>query len=303
MDPVTVVGAIALIGGAMTGITDYFFGKKKKNDALEAEKKRLKAQLARNLELMDAEWELDVKQANKTANRADSENTLSEAVTGHETNAALASLGMQQEQAALGYNTAAIGSGTQTGASLDAIAQGGTRGSSALQGVAMSEDLERDRLQAQEDADRFGGEFTLQSAVNSMMLSAQNMQERRTDAREMRESYAVGGDAYNMYQKQRANYEADARAQIDALSEQQDYWDLSDWKSPMTIFEHGTELLSSAFHGANSGYQLGSGIANYASKWSKNNTTQDIAQSNTTSIFNKSNNGYYNAYTQSYVAG
>ena len=274
-----VIGAVV---GAAAGAASWIYGNYKNQQRIDAEKKRIREKGRENLELMDMQWGQSVKNANKIADKSDVQVTLDEAMLGRDVSGQLRGLGAQQEIAALGYNRTDIEAGSAEGAAQNTIAQGGTRGSSTLQAQAMQSELTQKELQAQEDYDRLNGDLTLMSAMNSVVTGAQNMQERRTDAREMREDYAEGGDQWNAYQKSRTNYQHEIDRAVDALDEQ-----MIDTFSGEWFLNAGLALLG----GGTQGMKIGSQVGSYVQNWSSPNAT-DITAKNA-SVFGGKNNALY----------
>lgn len=265
---------IAAAIGAAIGAASFIYGNWKKNEEIERRKEQVLAQGKEKLELMDMEWEQSVREANRVADKTDTETTLSEAMLGSSPNGTLRSLGMQQEASTFGYNAEAVGTGTSEGAANESAAQGGTRGSSALQTAAMGRDASNAGLQVQEDYDRLSGDLTLMGAMNSVLGGAQEIQRARTDARETRESYAEGGEQWNIYQKQRVNYVSDVIRAYDDLDAQK-----IDAFSPEWIVDVHLGALS----GASTGLSIGSKIGEYKANWQKPQTVQSEASASTVS--------------------
>lgn len=264
--------AAGLIGmgiGATVGSASYLWSNYKKNSELEKAKDRLKEQRDRNVSYMEAQFKNQQKQAFKSADEADAGSTLAEGLLGTNVSGSLRSLGQSQAQAALNYNLSAINAGGSEGSSLESIAQGGTRGSSAVQAAQMTSDLNAQTLQAQEDADRLNSDVSLASILGSAQEAEYNLQTRRTSAHDTRESYSEGGDAYNLFQQQKANYIADVNTQIDNLSDQQSFWSLDHLTSADgwgKIMNNWLDFTLAGLQGAAAGWNLGTSVGSVAAK-------------------------------------
>lgn len=281
---------IAAVIGATIGVASWIYGNYKKNEEIERRKDQIREQGREQLELMDMEWEQSVREANRAADKSDTETTLSEAMLGSGANGALRSLGMQQQASAFGYNADAVGTGTNEGAANESAAQGGTRGSSALQSAAMGRDASSAGLQMQEDYDRLNGDLTLMGAMNSVLAGAQEAQARRTEARETRESYAEGGEQWGIYKKQRENFQHDIDRAVDDLDAQR----IAAWSPEWILNVH----LAGA-NGASTGLSMGSQISEYSSRWKKPQTAQSAASARTVSGYD-GETGWSSAYGSSF---
>lgn len=263
---VLIAGLIGAGIGATVGTGSYFWGNYNKNKELEKAKDRYKEARDRNVRKMQQEFDIQQKNAFKSADEADVGSTLQEALLGSSINNTLASLSAQQGSQAFGYNTATINAGQSEGASLSQIASGGTRGSSAVQGTAMASALNARALDVQQENDRLANDITLASVMSSAAENAYTLQTRRTEAHDTRVSYSEGGDAYNLFQTTKNNYIADVNAQIDALSDQQTYWSLDQLTSAEGWRKIGSNYLDLTFaqlQGAVTGFNVGATVGGY----------------------------------------
>ena len=259
--------------------------------------RRQEARRKRNLELMDLEYETNKKEANKEADKSDEATTLAEAVMGKNASNALQQMGLGQEADALQYNEAAINAGTSEGSAYNSISGAGTRGSSSLQSVEMQSELQAQNLQTQEDIDRKNSDLTLASAMTSMNQGAFDLQNKRSAAKDLRDTFNEGGDQYNLYQKHRSNYIADVQENIDKLNENTKWG----WDDTLGV-------LTGGISGASSGYEIGSQADDFAKNWNQYKLERNAKQArdmsklhnqNTTDItFNNiGHRGHWNGYS------
>ena len=197
MDPVT-LGVIAIFAGAAGGILNSW--------AQRANAKAQNQQVQDQLDLMDMQWEESVTKANQQADAEDKAVTLEEAVLGDNVNAEIANVQAAETDSTYSYNNAAASIGQSQGEANAAAAASGTRSSSVLQAAQTNAAAQQTQLQAEEDAERKSQDLSLQSALNSAAAETGQLQTKRDDAAQTRADYAVGGQQYNIYQKQRSNY-------------------------------------------------------------------------------------------------
>lgn len=225
--------AFSFVVGGIVGL----FSKNKKDNAQDEA-------VRRQTDLMDLEWQQSVKKANDSANKADRQTTLAEAVLGNDANQALRKLGYEEEVNALNYNQQSVGLRQQQGAGNAALASSGTEGSSALAAVQMERDYGDLALQAKQDADRQMADLTLAGIMGNIEESTGKLQESRTDAMKLRKDFEEGGDAHQIYQKQRANYIADNSADRS----------LGSW-------------VNAFLQGGSTGYTTAKTVADWKSEW------------------------------------
>lgn len=260
------LGIGALVGASM-GSGSYFLNLYKNNNALEKAKDRLAEARDRNVAYMNQQFAYNQNEAIKSADKADRQSTLQEALLGTSVNNSIASLASSQKANTLNYNLAAISAGQTEGSSLASIAGGGTRGSSSVHGASMEASLNNQTLQATQDSDRLNSDISLASVLGEQAESAFAIQSNRTSAKDTRTSWSEGGEAYELFQTQRANYIADVNSQIDALSDQQHYWSLDQLTSASGWSEIGSNLLDlgyAALQGAVTGAQFGASAYSYS---------------------------------------
>ena len=243
MVPLIIAGVSAALG-LLGGI----FGNSRKKKAAEEAKRRAEEQKKRDLELMDLQFDIAEKEANKNSDIQDSQTDMGENTASESVNNALDLLRLGQEQDVFNWNLQAAGNDRAEGEALSAMAASGVRsGSSAGEAV----DLES----AVQDAAREQGDIQAAGILNDLAASRFNLQLGRNAANDLRDSFAVGGDQYNLYQKQRANREAGYNAQIEAYQSEIDT--LND---PWYNLFSG---MSSMFGGAVQGYSTGLSLSQF----------------------------------------
>lgn len=259
MDPwsLLIAGIVSTIAGIANEVS-YAQGTNKTENTLEQQKSDAEAQLARNLALMDEEFSVARKNAEKTASNEDRQSTLYEAVFGDQVNADVNQIAMNQKAQGLQNNESMMSAGLSEGNGLSSLAAGGTRNSSAVQATALEQAVNDKNLQMTEDSQRMQGEYQLQSSLNTFAQNKEKLQQQRWEAEDLRTSYQEGGDQYKLYQLNRANEAASGQEKLNRIQSAIDD-NKPDWTDYLTVF----------FSGAKSGYDTGASIANYASDWAK----------------------------------
>lgn len=252
MIPLVVAGL-----GAGLGLLSNIFGNSKKKKAAEEAKRRAEEQKKRDLELMDLQFDIAEKEANKNADIQDAQTDMGENTASESANNALDLLRLGQEQDVFNWNLQAAGNDRAEGEALSAMAASGVRsGSSAGEAVDLESAVNAFQLQLEQDAAREQGDIQAAGILNDLAATRFNLQLGRNAANDLRDSFAVGGDQYNLYQKQRANREAGYNAQIEAYQSEIDT--LND---PWYNLFSG---MSSMFGGAVEGYSTGLSLSQFA---------------------------------------
>ncbi len=251
MVPLIIAGVSAALG-LLGGI----FGNSRKKKAAEEAKRRAEEQKKRDLELMDLQFDIAEKEANKNSDIQDSQTDMGENTASESVNNALDLLRLGQEQDVFNWNLQAAGNDRAEGEALSAMAASGVRsGSSAGEAVDLESAVNVFQLQLEQDAAREQGDIQAAGILNDLAASRFNLQLGRNAANDLRDSFAVGGDQYNLYQKQRANREAGYNAQIEAYQSEIDT--LND---PWYNLFSG---MSSMFGGAVQGYSTGLSLSQF----------------------------------------
>ena len=246
--------AALAVAGAIAGGYSYWRSNKKNNESIN-----------KQIDYLDTQWQDQQEKALEKAATEDKETTLQEAVLGSEANGALRQLGMQQEADALAYNQAEMNRDAQEGSAYASMAQSGTKNSSALNAVQMASDVSEQQIQMQEDQNRLNEDVSLSNVMNGLLTGGQNLQERRTEASELRNDFSEGGVQYNLWQKQR-----DMMKDGKTKEWSQDWW---------------AGMASSMFNGASTGANFGSTLQSTIDNWSTQTTKSSTAQADTTATF------------------
>lgn len=278
--------SIAAIVGtifAAANMADYGINFSTRKEKLQNDIDSLNAKKDRELALSQLQFETDQKNAYKKADQADKATTLAEAMFGRNASIALNNIGMNQEAKTLQYNQQAIQSGAGEGSAYNAIGASGTRNSSAKQAIAMQASFSDKQQQLQQDLDRKQDSLTLASAMNNFMEGANNLQTRRTEANDLRDSFSEGGDVYNLYQKKRENFIADVGAETSKLE------DAQKWTWNDTV-----NLLTAGLAGAKTGYDVGTNIEEWQMNWKAPSIKQGTQIDTNTISFDNLGTGYNN---------
>lgn len=252
----TITAILGLIGAAGGGI----FGGINTWKALEEEEEKLRNaqqdiadQEQAALDSLKLKYDIAAEEARKNADKADRQLDLSEDIVSGDFNRAMDALQAQQEGRAREWNNAAMATDQQEGAALAARGASGTRaGSSVDQAIEMQATLNAAQLQEREDAARKGDEYTLASLFANLAQSGNSIQNGRTEANDLRNSYLEGGNQYRLYEDSRKNIEANAGRQLrdvnKALADNQDFWNRTG------------NIIAGALGGSVQGYGAGSTI-------------------------------------------
>lgn len=215
--------AIAAGIGASINATTFLIGQGEKDKQYTAYKRQLQAEKAAKLQEMDAIFDINQKDAFKNADRSDAETTLNEGLVALDFNNQLGQLGLQQEAEAFSWNRELQAIGAQKGEGLAAMAQSGTRTSSASDAVDMQAAQNAAQLQLEEDTQRRSDTYAIGSLLNGLQNNIFNLQSNRTDALDLRTSWSEGGDQFNLFQLQRKNtadaYDRSIEAVQDAIDD------------------------------------------------------------------------------------
>lgn len=180
------VGAVTGLGGyILDAINSNQYYQQKISDT-DKDKQLALADLA--LDFANAEEE-----ANKNADRSDAASTMNESTLANSTNNAIDQLQINQEMQGLGFNQAAQSAGQQEGAALSDLANSGIRaGGSLSDAVEMQKSQNAMQLQLSENATRKQNELQLSNVLQGLNESVFEIQANRTDAQDLRDSFAVG---------------------------------------------------------------------------------------------------------------
>lgn len=235
-------------------------------------RKKMRQQLRedrdRQLELMDLDFEHNKEEANKNADASDRRSDFNEGYIAENANSQFDMLAASQEQEGLEFNMEAMQAGSQRGSGLAQLAASGTRGSSVADAIDLESAVNAAQLQAKEDYSRASTDYNINNILRSFNNDVFTLQENRTNAMDLRNSFKDGGFNQRKYALNRKGLEKQYNRQIDDLK---DSW---------------SNTLSEFFGGAQQGYSLGSGIEQFATDF-KTTINKD---SGTFSFSNLSNN-------------
>lgn len=163
--------------------------------------------------------EKNAAQAEKQADLADLGQDIAEVAASNDVNAAIDNLYLSQANDTWSWNNASMQMGSQEGAALANIAASGVRAGSSLNDAVLMESATNEaQLQFSQDAKRRSDNNNLASVLNGLagqkyniMGNRINADITRENALDLRNSYAVGGYNYNIYelQKQQMQNERD----------------------------------------------------------------------------------------------
>lgn len=250
-------GFMTLVG-AGANLFGYARDVQKANDEYGrqiAEQERLKAQQLKDLDL---EFEIASNKAKKNADRQDKGLTLEEMFTSDGLNGQFDALRLGQEGNVLDWNIQAMQNDQQKGQELSAMAASGTRSSSMADAVEMEASVNSQALQLQEDQTRAQNKIQLANLFGNLGEAVNSISLGREDAMDLRTSYDEGGDNWRLYQNERQNTIDNFNSNINQLQRGQRDLNKNAWKGG----------LKALFGGASSGFQVGAGLQDFASKWS-----------------------------------
>ena len=254
------IGAIvgAAVGGGLN-LTSSLLSMKSQKDALRKQKRQLESLRDTYLNNLDQQFRIETAEANNKAAEQDKTTDVQESAVGESFNDTLDNVRQQQENDALSFNNAAIQAGQSTGNELASMAASGTRSSSMADAVDQEAAMNSQQLQAQEDTQRTSQKSAINQAILQLATSQNALQQQRTSADALRNSYANGGNQYINYKQTRDYNEQQYNNSIDQINDQME--DLSfNWN---TVLKVGASVFTGASSGASLGYSMGN-LAKYA---------------------------------------
>lgn len=228
----------SLITAGVMGIASAINGAQTR----KAQRKELAAERDRNLALLDLQFNIARDEANKSADKSDWKSTMNEGYIAANANNQLDQLSASMEQQGLQFNNEAIAAGAQKGNSLARSAASGTRNSSMNTAIDLESAVNAAQLQAEENAAAASNRYNLNNILSQYNNDVFKLQSDRTDAYDLRHSYDIGGNNWNLYAMNRANTEAGYDNQIKKLK------------------TNAMSILSDFGGGASSGYSMGQSI-------------------------------------------
>lgn len=209
------------------------------------QRKRLREKRDNLLAQMDLTYEQKKEEANKNADASDRRSDFNEDFIADNANSQFDMLAASQEQEGLAFNMEAMQAGSQRGSGLAQLAASGTRNSSVAKAIDLESAVNAAQLQAKEDYSRASADYNINNILKSFNNDVFTLQENRTNAKDLRNSYKDGGYNQQLYALNRDQLERDYNNQIDDLEDS--FW----------------TTLTEFFSGAQQGYSIGSGIENF----------------------------------------
>ncbi|MCF0125008.1 MAG: hypothetical protein HUJ68_04510, partial [Clostridia bacterium] len=129
------------------------------------------------------------KEALKNADRTDANTTMTENIVSENINQNIQSISLQQVSDSYSYNNAQKQLDSQKSAMLTSQAQSGTRTSSMNDAINIETANNAEQMQFQQDSQRINYNYQINSILNNLAQNTFNIQNNRTDAMELRNSY------------------------------------------------------------------------------------------------------------------
>lgn len=267
-----IVAIAGFVLGAASGLLGYIVDAVNSNQYYEEKKNDTAQEKALALADLELDYKNAEEEANKNANRSDATSTMNESSVSNGTNNALDQLRLNQEIEGLSFNQAAQSAGQQEGAELASMADSGTRaGGSLSAAVDMQKSQNAMQLQLSEDATRKNDEMQLANVLQGLNESTFGIQANRTDAQDLRESFAEGGYNYQKYQNTKLQTERGFDMQM------KEYQNAIDQNSGWNAFLKGaTSLLSMGAQGAATANQVYSYASQAKTTYKTNTNFQSI---------------------------
>lgn len=266
----------ALIAAAVGGTINAISGVSSRREA----RKRLRAQRDEALGLMDLNYDIAEKNANKNADRQDAQSDLNEKFIANNANNQLDALRNAQETEAFSFNQQAMQNSAQEGNSLSSMAASGTRGGSMNTAVELQSSLNSQQLQLAENSTRAQDENSLFNILNNFQNDAFKLQNDRTDAQDLRDAYVEGtGDQWKLYN---ANRNKVANEYNNAIKDNEsNFW----------------TVVGDFFGGAQKGYDVGAAVSGFMKDASAYKTTGSGNSQMSFNSLSGSSSDIYNYYT------
>lgn len=172
-------------------------------DAYQREIDRTKRKQEEELSLMDLNFDIAEKEANKSADRSDEALNMSERAASFQTNASIDNLSLQQIADAYSFNNAEMQQSANKGSELAAIAGSGTRTSSVNTAIDNEVANNQTVLDNAKMQTRAGYEQTLLGTLQALEQNRFQIQQGRNDANDLRGRFMEGGSERMKYTKQR----------------------------------------------------------------------------------------------------
>lgn len=309
------MGAIlgSIIGGGVLGVGNLLgslFSDKNAVNELEDAEAEVKRKRDATLKMLDLQFDVAKKQANKSALRSDEASDINERAIANDANGQIRGLSLQQISDTMGWNSQAMSADQSRGDALSSIASSGTRSSSMQQAVEQQASLNSAQLQQQQDATRAGQSLSLAQVFNNLSQNKANIQADRTDAFDLRQSYksaitdSLGrnlgrGDQYALYAENRNDVANQYNAQIKKIEKEMDK------HTGFNSFLNGVKaFFGGAVQGAGQGAAMGQFVADVKpTSFSRSVTARGVTERSVKRLdsvkFDNLTNAGYNAAVSS----
>lgn len=245
-----ITAAIAIVGmiggGIAAGASTY-------SQQEELQKKKEREERIKNevLSEMDLNFNTAKKEAIKNADKADKQSDFNERAVSENTNNQIEQIQANQEKETAQFNLMSVQAGQNEGQALSNVSQSGTRaGGSMSQAIDLQKAMSMDQIQREEDAARANDKIGLANVLQNLANNVNGIQNDRTGAYDLRHSYDVGGDNYNIYKAKRDRTE---NAYNDQIEDFQDAYDDIEKN-------RGWKILGGMFGGGAQGLQVGQSL-------------------------------------------
>lgn len=203
--------------------------------------------------------EKNAKEAELQADITDQSLNVSERGLSNDFNAAIDNMYLGQTNDAWTWNNAAMSAGANTGNAYANLAASGVRAGSSLDDAVLMESATNEaQLQFAQDAKRRSDNNNLAQVLNSLAGQRFDIYQNRvgaditrSNALDLRQSYAEGGYNYNLYQNQIEQLETQRKYKYNAAEEEKN--EHSGWKSILRAFGAAFGLGSK---GLSTGYNV-----------------------------------------------
>jgi len=251
----------------LTGLVSWFGGMlgsalndDKESEKLQREMDYIDEMYKLNTEKAEQEFKEATRQANKNADEAEQQADLTdlgqdiaEVAAGNDVNAAIDNLYLSQASDTWDWNLQNMQIASQQGAGLAQLAASGIRAGSSLNDAVLMETATNSaQLQFSQDAKRRSDNNNLASVLNNIAGQKFNIMGNRIgaditrqNALDLRNSYAVGGYNYNLYENQKQQMQTQYNYQRNSLKEEKKQHE--GWNKWLNAFTGGLTAGSKGF--------------------------------------------------------
>ena len=245
-----IAGIMATVSGTANAIGNQL----QINDEIDELGQQIRDQEDKRQDVLD---DLDLKfkvaedEAQKNADKADRQTDLSEKQISDELNADADQLALKEFNEAFIWNEGEMAIGNQKGQELAGMAQSGARTSSMSDAIAMEEAVNRAQLEAQKLQERTANEYAMKSIYNGLVNTTANLQFRRDEAEDLRNSYKEGGNNWKLYDSNRTLAKNDYDRYIRNLSDKKASMEDAGWRwgqGLKAFFGAGNQAFTSTYN-------------------------------------------------------